>query len=370
MTNKPFLSVVIPLPDHRGHAFEAIESWLEQTCPRSDYEIVVIIDGREPELEQAVADLLSPNDQILLCEEASLHECYNSGARAAQGQVLLFTESHVKAHPDCVAEMIARFAKGDVDALAVASGGIDESRFAAQEQIIYEEALSDRIAGGWNLCTVRGCAIERNAFHRAGGFLKQYGHFSEILLGARLRENGGRLGYAERARVWHFNSGTFAHFGRELTAYGRDEIRFRAENPHSPLLKYIGPCHVWDNRDSLLAATAAKHLGKLLGTVAQDFFRGRIRGALRTTAQAALFVPTLCFGSRWETLKASCAVLWAVFLLYLFESNNKAYYRAFRAIWIAQIHRGRAQEITRQLSVSKHQDSCVARPAVQLAKAA
>src|SRR5262245_8280621 len=103
--DKPFISVIIPLPDHRGHAVEAIESWTEQSCPRGDYEIVVIIDGREPELEEKVAKLLSPHDQVLRCNEGSLHDCYNAGARAARGQVLLFTESHVKADPDCLREI-------------------------------------------------------------------------------------------------------------------------------------------------------------------------------------------------------------------------------------------------------------------------
>jgi len=57
VADKPLLSVIIPLGDHRGHALEAIESWTRQTCPREDYEVIVITDGREPELEAAVARL-------------------------------------------------------------------------------------------------------------------------------------------------------------------------------------------------------------------------------------------------------------------------------------------------------------------------
>lgn len=370
MTNKPFLSVIIPLPDHRGHALEAIESWTQQLCLRSDYEIVVITNGREPDLEAEVTELLSPHDQILRCEDASLHDCYNAGAKVASGQVLLFTESHVKADCNCVGEIVARFAKGDVDALAVASGGINESRFAAQEQIIYEESLNDRIAGGWNLCTVRGCAIERGAFHRAGGFRGEYGHFSEILLGATLRENGARLKYAPRARVWHFNSGTFTHFARELITYGADEIRFRAGNPHSRLLKYIGPSQIWDNRQSSLAATAATHVGKSLRTIAKALIRGRVREAARTIPQVFTRLPTLVFGSHWESLKAACSVAWAALLLVLFEGNNRRYYQAFRAMWNSQIHLGRSREVTRQLSATAPNTIALPQPAVPLAKAA
>ncbi len=369
MTDKPFVSVIIPLPDHRGHALEAIASWTQQAGSQGDYEIIVVTNGREPELESAVARLLSERDQILRCDRGSLHDCYNAGARTARGQILLFTESHVKADGSCIAEIIARFAKGDVDGLAVASGGINESRFAAQEQTIYEESLCDRIAGGWNLCTVRGCAIERNAFQRAGGFLTQYGHFGEILLGATLRENGARLGYAERARVWHFNSGTFGHFGRELRAYGADEIRFRADNPHSPLLKYIGPSQVWDNRQLSLSATAASHVGRSLWTIARALMRGRVREAARTIPQAAPWLPTLVFGSHWESLKAACAVALAAMLLCARNWNERGYYGAFRALWNAQICCGRAREVARQLAANRDEAHPMPQSAVRLAKA-
>jgi glycosyltransferase involved in cell wall biosynthesis len=370
VTDKPFLSVIVPLPDHRGHALEAIESWTRQNCPRSDYEVVVIIDGREPELEATVASLLTSGDQTVCCEEGSLHDCYNEGARAARGQVLLFTESHVKADRDCIAGLIARFARGDVDGLAVASGGIDETRFAAQEQTIYEEALPDRIAGGWNLCTVRGCAIERNAFHRAGGFRSNYGHFSEILLGATLRHNGARLRYAERARVWHFNSGNFAHFGRELTAYGGDEIRFRADHPNSPLLRYLGPSQLWDNRHAWLQLPAARRCGELLRAALKDLVRGRIRGVGRALAKALPEVPTALLGPRWLSLKASWYVLWTRLLLFVCAWSDQFYYCAFCAMWNAQIHRGRTLEIARQLAARSSSTHRIVEPAIKLAKAA
>jgi len=359
------------LPDHRGHAVEAIDSWTQrQTCPRDDYEVVVIIDGREPEIEAEVAKVLSPRDQWIYCEAASLHDCYNAGARAARGQVLLFTESHVKADPDCVAEIIARFSAGDVEGLAVASGGIDETRFAGQEQIIYEEALPGRIAGGWNLCTVRGCAIQRGAFARAGGFRSEYGHFSELLLGAALRHGGARLDYAERASVWHFNSGTLAHFGRELMAFGTDEIRFRAENPNSPLLQYLGPCPIWDERYEWQTANAARRAVRSLSSAVKAIGCGNLKQAGRALEDAARFCPAILLGPRWLSLRAAWSVAWAVLLLGLLAWSARGYYRAFRAMWNGQIRRGRALEVVRRLTTNSRQDGPVVQTTAPLAKAA
>ena len=371
MSDKPFLSVIIPLADHRGHALEAIESWTRQSCPREDYEVIVITDGREPQLAAAVAGLLAPRDQCFRCDKGSLHECYNAGARAARGQVFLFTESHVKADTDCLAEIIARFAQNDVDGLAVASGGINESRFAAQEQTLYEEALADRIAGAWNLCTIRGCAIERSAFHRAGGFRTGYGHFAEILLGAALHHNGARLRYADRARVWHFNSGNFVHFGRELTAYGADEIRFRAENPDSPLLKYLGPSPLWDNRQAWLSATATRSFALAFASaVKAKLFRGHIRRAAPDVLKALQLLPPTLLGPRWLCLKAAWSVLGTALQLFRSASSDRLYYRAFCDMWNAQIHLGRTLEVARQLTAEARAARRIVKPDIQLAKAA
>jgi hypothetical protein len=336
------LSVVVPIPDHRGHAVEAIRSWTqEQTCPRGELEVIAIVDGREPEVERQIADLLAPHDQLVRAGQGTLHECYNAGHQAARGELLFFTESHVKAAPDCVAQMLARFAACDVECVAVASGGIDEDRFAGQEQLIYEEALPGRIAGGWNLCTVRGFAVTRTALDRAGGFQARYNHFSELLLGAALKHSGARLGYASEARVWHFNSGSIEHFSRELAIFGADEIRFRAENPDSPLLNYLGPCPLWEQRADLHRSAAARRTLAALGGIFANAVRGQLRNAGREVEAACRFAPCALFGPAWIQWKAAAAVQWAIAWLYLGYFSDRLYYRAFRSMWNGQLRRGR-----------------------------
>jgi hypothetical protein len=338
------LSVVVPLPDHRGHAIEAIRSWTqEQTCPRGDFEVVVIIDGREPAVEREVAALLAPHDQLVRAGQGTLHECYNAGYAAARGELLFFTESHVKAAPDCVERMLECFAAGGAECLAVASGGIDEDRFAGQEQTIYEEALPARIAGGWNLCTVRGFAVQRAAMDKAGGFAARYNHYCELLLGAALTHTGARMGYAPQARVWHFNSGTIAHFALELNAFGRDEIQFRAENPDSPLLQYLGPCPLWEQRRDLPRGAALRRTLAAAAGAIRHLARGRAKQAGRELEATIRFAPCAVLGPSWLQFKAAAAVQWAILWLYLGSFSDRLYYRAFRAMWNGQIRRGRIE---------------------------
>jgi glycosyl transferase family 2 len=342
----PRLSVIVPLPDHRGHAIEAIRSWTQEQCIGHDtYEVIVTTDGREPSVESQISELMQSGDRLIKAENSSLHDCYNIGANAALGEILFFTESHVKAAPDCVEQMLRHFDNSKHDCVAVASGGIDEDRFAGQEQRIYEEALPTRISGGWNLCTVRGFAVKQVAFKQAGGFASRYGHFSELLLGAALAHTGARLGYAPLARVWHFNSGSVQHFGRELSDFGRDEIRFRAEHANSPLLNYLGPCPIWDQRHDLHRGTAGRRVLRALLDSAMRLLSGDLRKAGRCVEEACRFIPCVLMGPIWPRIKAAMETLLAIMSLRLCAPVDGLYYRAFRAMWNGQIRFGRASAI-------------------------
>jgi hypothetical protein len=366
----PQISIVIPLPDHRGHALEGIRSWLEQSNSAASCQVIVVHDGREPELEQVVGELLRPHDLLIAVPDGSLHDCYNAGAHAAAADLLLFTESHVKAERDCVEQILLRMKVDDLDVAALASGGINESRFAAQEQTIYEEALADRISGGWNLCTVRGFATRRATFERSGGFLARYGHMSELLLGATLKHQGARLGYATQARVWHFNDGTRDHFANELSAFGRDEIRFRVEQPNSPLLEYLGPCPVWEMRERFERRAAIGEVGRSIVRAGAALLRGNFKQCGLGLEAAVRALPFIAFGSSWLVWRAMLSCLLARAALVLGAFSERFYYAAFRAFWNSQIRRGRAEAIREWLVASAGPFRAAARLPMERAPAA
>ena len=79
------VSVVIPLPDHRGQALRSIRSWAkEQSFPRDRYEVIVTTDGSGPELDAQVAALLSPWDRVIVDPASDEIQLYDLGARAAR----------------------------------------------------------------------------------------------------------------------------------------------------------------------------------------------------------------------------------------------------------------------------------------------
>lgn len=347
--SRPRISIVIPLPDHRGHALEGLRSWLEQDVASSQTELVVIGDCREPKLERIVAPLLRSHDTLVSLPNGSLHDCYNAGAHVASADLLLFTESHVKAEPDCIQQILARLADGDLDLAALASGGINASRIAALEQTIYEEALAERIAGGWNLCTVRGFAITRSAFEQSGGFLSRYGHMAELLLGATLKHQGARLGYAPLARVSHFNDGTAAIFARELAQFGRDEILFRAELPASPLLQYLGPCPIWDAREKCRRTPACAEFGSSLAQASQGLLGLNWKKLGRGLEAAIRTFAFIAFGPAWLRWRVAARCSLAAGSLALSSVSDRWYYAAFRSFWNSAIRRGRAEAVAEWL---------------------
>lgn len=346
---RPQVSIIIPLPDHRDQALVAIRSWLAQDCVPDDFQLVVVSDDAEPELTASAAAQLRPGDRLLNIAGAALHDLYNAGVRAATADLLLLTEAHVMAESNCVTQVIARMAVGDVDHAALASGGIDENRLAAQEQKIYEEALQQRLAAGWDLCTVRGFVVRREWFERAGGFLSRYGHMAEPLLGAALKHCGARLGYAPDARVAHYNNGSLSHFDDELAAFGRDEIRFRAEHPDSPLLAYLGPSPIWEARKNFRRAGAVSQVVSSLGRAAGALLRLDRKQFARDLEAAVRSVPFISLGPVWLTQRAAIHHWFVKMLLALGAIRDGWYYRAFRAYWSSAIRRGRAHAVAEWL---------------------
>lgn len=348
--NRPRITIIIPLPDHRGHALAGIGSWLQQSVARDSVQVVVIANGREPELEREIAGRLGPQDRFISTTGGSLHDCYNAGAQAARADLLLFTESHVQAEPDCAAQVLAGMAGGELDVAALASGGINQNRLAAQEQTIYEEALAARIAGGWNLCTVRGFVVSRAAFARSGGFQACYGHFAELLLGATFKSQGARLGYLPKARIEHFNDGTIEHFARELAEFGHAEIRFRAAHPDSPLLTYLGPCPLWEQRETFHRGAAARAVGKALARAGRGTLRGNFKEVARGLEAAVRTLPFVLCGPAWLGWRSAVNSALSQCRLNIYGSlPDRWYYSSFCHFWNGEIRRGRALAVAEWL---------------------
>jgi len=214
---KPLVSVVTTLTVPRRRPVECLRSWTSGQRLDGAVELVVVGDGRRPRLERRVRAALRPGDRLLRLPGADEMAQYDLAARAARGDWLLFTEPHVEALPDCLAQLLEHVRRDGLAGACVRTLTRPErSRVARMEARMYqEEAAGWTRDGDWRTFTKRGVLVARAAYLDAGGLDAALGRFAETALARRLHDLGHRVGYAPRARIRHQNSTRL----RKLLAY-------------------------------------------------------------------------------------------------------------------------------------------------------
>jgi predicted dehydrogenase len=293
----PDVSVILVLPDHRGYADRAVASWLEeQTLPGDRFELVVVSDGAEPALEARVEQALRPGDRLL--RQPGAHEIvlYDIGARAARAPMVLFTEPHCIAEPECLEELVGYLARTRYDGACLRSVGIAFNEPARLEERYFDKGFRECAREGhWCKAILRGFAVRRDAYLAVGGFEGEWGRFSEFAIAIALHRRGHRLGYATGACVRHAYTATLRELVPPVADFAEGECAYRAARGDAALEGYIEPGPVWRRRqetDPRVARTLARAALRVLARPGTWRWRGAPRavaGAAAARAAAALF---------------------------------------------------------------------------------
>lgn len=235
------VSVVIPSPDDRGQAMNSIGSFLKQSLPAEQVEVIVPANGSEPALEQMI-DRQFPRVRLTRHPGATIPALYNAGVAAARGRYVFITEMHVVADESCLTEALKFVDRTGLPAAICASEGINLSRIAEGEQRVFENDIAYWRQTGKSKVTIRGFLIERHFWQAGGGLIPEFGHFAELLFGRRLKELGCHIGYADEAIIRHCNQVSLSGLLSELIAYGRDEAHCSRSRPE---LMTAGACREW-----------------------------------------------------------------------------------------------------------------------------
>lgn len=194
MDEQPFISIIIPAYNARGHVGQCLDALLESSC--ASCEIIVVDDASTDDTVQVAADkgvtvLRSPG-------KSGPAGARNRGALEAKGEILFFVDADVRVMQGAVALVRRRFRENlDVDALF---GSYDDdpsaSNFLSQYKNLFHHYVhqqsSEEAATFWAGCG----AIRKSVFEKAGGFDQQrYGEPSieDIELGYRLNEMGCKV---------------------------------------------------------------------------------------------------------------------------------------------------------------------------------
>jgi len=231
----------------------------------------------------------------------------NSGARHAQGDLILFLDGDVRIHDDALGRILKHF--GQDPSLDAVIGAYDDQPAAAPFVSRHRNLLHcfTHRSGHPEASTFwSGCgAVRRETFLRHGGFDERYGRpaIEDIQFGARLKSAGGRLRLDAAIQVQHLKCWTFANmlktdiFDRGVpwtrlilrTGSMPDDLNVRWSQRLSVMLAFLlvaGIC--W--RDVMTSVGCAFALGCLnLPYYAFLMARGRLWFALRAIPLHFLF---------------------------------------------------------------------------------
>jgi hypothetical protein len=318
---------------------ECVERWVAQRgCDRRRYEIIVVT-GRVPaRLVGSVAERLRDGDRLLESRSDNMNRLFDLGVRAASGRYVFFTEAHSIPEPDCLASML-EFLSGHpeyVGAYTRNQGRSPNSYSRLEDRVYAEDPLENN--SPWKKVTIRGSSLLRRAYLDAGGFEYDYGHFCEVALGAKLHEQGWRIGAAQQAVVHHYGCSSAGELVAEMVAYGQGESRYRAQHDHAFCDRYFGCIPQWSQRAARARPLALRMTVVLLRSLPRsgsaDTFWYKLRALGRYGPSALLGHFPVQAGALLQLLAA-----WAWLQLSRFSPERQ--YRAFRDLWKRSIHFGR-----------------------------
>jgi len=201
--SRPFISVIIPVWNSPTLIRECLEAIEAQTCPREDFEVLVVDNGSTDATPDVVREMEIAS---LLVEPApGSYSARNLGIREARGDYLAFTDA------DCLPdagwlEAAARAAQAHPSA-AVLAGRIDlyrvgEGRMACENyERLFAFNQAKNVRNG--VAVTANWMSPREIIVAAGGFngtLKSGGDYD---LSSRLSRGGGEIVYVDDMRVSH-----------------------------------------------------------------------------------------------------------------------------------------------------------------------
>ncbi len=325
------VSVVLPLPDHRGYAQRAVRSWTQgQTFDRDRYEVIVASDGEEQGLDEKVRPLLGPADRLMRVDGVDEIELYDRAARAARGRLLIFTEPHCIAEAAFIEEMLAHLARTGEEGACGRTVAICPNAMARMEQFVYDEGF--RVwsqPGHWCKVILRAFAVDRRTYLDAGGYETKYGRFAEFALAAKLHSTGKRMGYAPGAAVEHVYTTNFSMLIPPIEDFLLGDLRYRLDHPADYCERYFGVPEEWTTRAerSRSGARAAWAVAARALLRPPTWRSGSVRPLLAT---AIRLIPAALFGSRPTQMHAEVRFALAKLRCHLWRSNERRMLSAYK----------------------------------------
>jgi cellulose synthase/poly-beta-1,6-N-acetylglucosamine synthase-like glycosyltransferase len=222
----PFVSIVIPVYNGVGTIRLCLDAIFKSDYLRERFEVIVVDNNSTDATPQVVS--LYPVHLVYEREIQGPHAATNTGARAAQGEIIVFTDSDCIPEPGWLRALVTPFADPEV----VAAGGRIEAyqpasrveRFLSEEIKPFRNCV--RLSDNFPASVITGNAAYRAAAFRAAGMFNQNMYTgSEVDLSWRVQwMTGKKVVYVPEAVVYHKFSPGVRRLFRHFRIYGYSEI--------------------------------------------------------------------------------------------------------------------------------------------------
>ncbi len=199
------ISVIVPAYNARKSIGECLDALMSQGYQRSAYEVIVVDDGST----DGTGDVVRAYPvKYLFQKNQGPATARNAGARAAQGEILLFTDADCAPTADWIQEMARPFENCDVAAVKGAYLTRQKGVVARFAQLEFEERFEMlKRAESIDMVDTYSAGYRKEVFLRLGGFDTSFpvANNEDTELSYRMSKLGLRMVFSPRAVVYHLN---------------------------------------------------------------------------------------------------------------------------------------------------------------------
>jgi glycosyltransferase involved in cell wall biosynthesis len=222
----PFISIVIPTFNRPERLAYCLQSCSRLDYPADRFEVIVVDDGGVAPLDDVANQFHGVLTLRLLRQEnAGPATARNTGARAAKGEFIIFTDDDCVPAPDWLEVLATRFkASPDCAIAGETSNALTQNLYSTASQLLisYVIAYYGNASGRVRFFPASNLGFPAVRFLEVGGFNASFptsaGEDREIC--DRWQQKGLRMIFEPAAVVSHFHHLTAKTFMRQHFSYG------------------------------------------------------------------------------------------------------------------------------------------------------
>src|SRR5579875_3776875 len=245
MTDKPTISIVVPVRNEALTLPSLLESLVEQDFPPNAFEIIVA-DGRSTDATRAlVLDFAAKSAvAVSLVDNPGIRSSAgrNAGVAAARGEFIVFIDGHCRIPSrNLLRSTVALFQETRADCLcrpqpllAPPGSWLGSVVAAARASTLghgRDSLIYDMTAAGFVDPASSGASYRRSVFSAIGVYDERFDACEDVEFNTRVRK-AGMLAYTDpRLAVYYEPRSSLRALLRQMVRYGRGRVRLMTKHP-------------------------------------------------------------------------------------------------------------------------------------------